>query len=164
MSDETDVPTVEDPTAAIAERLGAALHNRAVTLGIAESLTGGLLVQALARVSGSGEWLQGAVVAYASSVKHDLLAVSADKVVSQLAAEEMARAARACLGADVAVAVTGASGPDSQDGERPGTVWIGLDDGRTASATLFETSGSPEEVCHETVIEALSTFDASGPW
>jgi nicotinamide-nucleotide amidase len=155
MSNETDVEMLEDPTEAIAERLGAALRERGATIGIAESLTGGLLVQALARVSGSGEWLQGAVVAYASSVKHDLLAVSADKVVSQVAAEEMARAARERLGADVAVAVTGAAGPDRQDGERPGTVWIGVDDGRTVGAKLFETGGSPEEVCHETVVEAL---------
>jgi nicotinamide-nucleotide amidase len=135
--------------------LGKVLEERGLTIAVAESLTGGLLVQALARVSGSGQWLQGAVVAYASSVKHDLLAVSATKVVSQLAAEEMARGARERLGADIAVSVTGAAGPDPQDGEPPGTVWIGIDDGRTADAAFFDVGGSPEDVCHETVLLAL---------
>jgi nicotinamide-nucleotide amidase len=72
----------------------------------------------------------GGVVAYASSVKKDLLGVTAEKVVSRQAAEEVATGARFRLGADVAVAVTGVAGPDRQDGEPPGTVWIGVDDGR----------------------------------
>jgi nicotinamide-nucleotide amidase len=155
MSDTTTSGTVEDRTAAIAEQLGALLQDGDRTIAIAESLTGGMLVQALARVSGSGQWLRGAVVAYASAVKHDLLAVTAEKVVSQLAAEEMARSVRQRLGADVAVSVTGAAGPDPQDGEPPGTVWIGVDDGRAVTATRVQLDGSPEDVCHQTVLAAL---------
>ena len=151
MNDETS----DDGTSRVAERLGRVLHERGASIGIAESLTGGLLVQSLARVSGSGDWLQGAVVAYASSVKHGLLGVTAEKVVSQRSAEEMARAARRGLGADVGLAVTGAAGPEPQDGEPPGTVWIGIDDGRTVAAELFETQGTPEDVCRQTVTEAL---------
>jgi nicotinamide-nucleotide amidase len=141
--------------AALAERLGQLLEQRRGSIAVAESLTGGLLVQALARVEGSGEWLLGGVVAYASSVKHELLGVTAEKVVSRRAAEEMATGVRARLGADIAVAVTGAAGPDSQDGEPPGTVWIGVDDGVRSRAELYTTDGSPTDVCERTVVEAI---------
>src|SRR4051794_1767495 len=83
-------------------RLGRILTRRTHTLAVAESLTGGLLVQELARTEGSGEWLRGGVVAYASEVKYELLGVTAAKVVSAAAAQQMARGALAVLGADVA--------------------------------------------------------------
>jgi nicotinamide-nucleotide amidase len=51
--------------------------------------------------------------------------------------------------------VTGVAGPDPQDDEPPGTVWIGVDDGTTSSAGLFLTTGSPPEICAATVEEAL---------
>jgi nicotinamide-nucleotide amidase len=151
MSVMGDAGCVDD----VAERVGRLLVERGRSIAVAESLTGGLLVQALARVSGSGDWLVGGVVAYASSLKRDLLGVTADKVVSREAARQMATGVRRRLGAEVAIAVTGVAGPDRQDGERPGTVWIGTDDGVTADASLFTTSGSPSEVCEHTVVEAL---------
>jgi PncC family amidohydrolase len=145
----------DDDDSAIAEAVGRLLLDRGRWIGVSESLTGGLLVQALARVEGSGDWLTGGVVAYASTVKRDLLGVTACKVVSRESAMEMASGARRRLGADVAVSVTGVAGPDPQDGEPPGTVWIGLDDGLSVTAELFITSGSASEVCAQTVSEAL---------
>jgi nicotinamide-nucleotide amidase len=139
----------------VAARLGLLLSQRRWTIAVAESLTGGLLVQALARAEGSGDWLLGGVVAYATSVKHELLDVSAASVVSELAAAQMASAVRRRLGSDIALAVTGVAGPEPQDGEPPGTVWIGVDSGAAATATLFRTSGTPSEICDRTVIEAL---------
>jgi PncC family amidohydrolase len=139
----------------MAEEVGRLLLDRGRSIGVSESLTGGLLVQALARVEGSGDWLTGGVVAYNSTVKRDLLGVTACKVVSRESAMEMASGARRRLGADVAVSVTGVAGPDPQDGEPPGTVWIGLDDGLSVTAELFITSGSASEVCAQTVSEAL---------
>jgi nicotinamide-nucleotide amidase len=145
----------DDDDSAIAEAVGRLLLDRGRWIGVSESLTGGLLVQALARVEGSGDWLTGGVVAYNSTVKRDLLGVTACKVVSRESAMEMASGARRRLGADVAVSVTGVAGPDPQDGEPPGTVWIGLDDGLSVTAELFITSGSASEVCAQTVSEAL---------
>ena len=139
----------------VAQRVGRLLVERARSIAVAESLTGGLLVQALARVTGSADWLLGGVVAYAASVKHEVLGVTAHKVVSGEAAQQMATGVRRRLRADVAVAVTGVAGPAGQDGERPGTVWIGTDDGVTATASLFTISGTPSEVCERTVVEAL---------
>jgi nicotinamide-nucleotide amidase len=109
----------------------------------------------MAKAEGSGDWLRGGVVAYASEVKRDLLGVAAAKVVSAAAAEQMARGALDVLGADVAVAVTGVGGPDPQDGEPPGTVWIGLADAQGANAELLQGSGGPEEICQQTIDAAI---------
>jgi nicotinamide-nucleotide amidase len=151
----SDAVSASDDDSAMAEEVGRLLLDRGRWIGVSESLTGGLLVQALARVEGSGDWLTGGVVAYASTVKRDLLGVTAYKVVSRKSAMEMASGARRRLGADVAVSVTGVAGPDPQDGEPPGTVWIGLDDGLSVTAEPFITSGSASEVCAQTVSEAL---------
>ena len=62
---------------------------------------------------------------------------------------------RRLLGADIAVAVTGVAGPDPQDGRPPGEVWIGLDDGHAVHAVLLQAAGTPEEICEQTVVEAL---------
>ena len=154
----------------LADDIGRLLQQQGASIAVAESLTGGLLVQALARTSGSGEWLAGGIVAYATEVKRRLLDVTAPKVVSAECAEQMATGVRERLAADVAVAVTGVGGPDAQDGEPPGTVWIAVDSGSGPRAVLLETEGDPSAICGASVSEALrqvadalrrSTGDAS---
>jgi len=139
-----------------AERLGDLLEDAGRSIGVAESLTGGLLVQALARQKGSGDWLAGGVVAYQRSVKYDLLDVRATKVVSSEAAAQMASSARRRLGSDVGLAVTGVAGPDPQDGEPPGTVWIAVDIGSGPVTQLLKLgSEDPQEICRLAVIESI---------
>jgi PncC family amidohydrolase len=135
----------------IGRRLSAGEHR----IAVAESLTGGLLVQELAKVQGSSDWLTGGVVAYQTAVKHCVLGVEAATVVSAEAAAQMASGVRRLLGADVAVAVTGVAGPDPQEGRPPGEVWIGLHDGEAARAVLLHAAGTPEQICEQTVREAL---------
>ena len=158
-------PLLSAQTSELAAQLGVALRSRGWSIGVAESLTGGLLVQALARTDGSGDWLQGGIVAYATAVKHQLLDVAASKVVSRAAAEQMATGARRALDADLAISVTGVAGPEEQDGEPPGTVWIGVDDGSTVDAGHFTATGSPKDICRATVAEALrrALAAADGP-
>jgi len=139
----------------LAAGIGEVLHARGASIAVAESLTGGLLVQALARTSGSGEWLAGGLVSYATEVKRNLLEVTAPKVISAECAEQMAAGVRRLLGSDVAVAVTGVAGPDTQDDEPPGTVWIAVDHGRGPAATLLRTEGDPTDICNASVAEAL---------
>ncbi len=67
-----------DDTDRAVARLGELLSRQGRTIGIAESLTGGLLVQALARQQGSGDWLRGGVVAYQRSVKHGTVWLGVD--------------------------------------------------------------------------------------
>jgi nicotinamide-nucleotide amidase len=132
------------------EELAGTLTDRGLTLAVAESLTGGLLTEVLARGPGASEWLRGGVVAYASEVKHDVLGVRPGPVVSEAAALDMARGAARVLGADVGLAVTGVGGPDPQDDQPPGTVWMALHEGGTTQAHLHRFPGSPAEICDAT--------------
>jgi nicotinamide-nucleotide amidase len=104
----------------------AACAARGWTLGVAESLTGGLIAARIVDVPGASQTFQGAVVSYAADVKRSVLGVTAEHLVSAECAREMAEAARRVLGADVGISATGAAGPTEHDGQPPGTVWFGL--------------------------------------
>ncbi len=106
--------------------VGHLLRAEGLTLGVAESLTGGLVGSRLSNVVGSSEWFRGSVVAYASEVKFDLLGVPEGPVVSEESARAMALGARKVLEADVGISVTGVAGPADQDGQPPGTVFCGV--------------------------------------
>jgi nicotinamide-nucleotide amidase len=107
------------------------LRARGLTLGLAESLTGGMMGSRVADVPGASDVFRGSIVSYASDVKFDVLGVPAGPVVSLDAAAAMAAGARRVLGADVGIGVTGVAGPDEQEGHPVGTVFIALDLGPT---------------------------------
>jgi nicotinamide-nucleotide amidase len=115
---------VDDETMEFA--VAALLDGHGLTLGLAESVTGGLLASRLTDVAGISGVFRGSVVAYDSAVKFDVLGVDEGPVVSATAAEQMAVGARRVLGADVGLAITGVAGPAEQDGMPVGTVFIGL--------------------------------------
>jgi len=102
------------------------LCQRDLTLGLAESLTGGRVAARLAAVPGAGDALMGAIVGYHQNVKRSVLGVTADRVVSEESAKQMAEGARRVLGADIGLGVTGVAGPDKLEGQPVGTVWFGL--------------------------------------
>jgi nicotinamide-nucleotide amidase len=113
---------VDDET--MEHAVGALLLERGWTLGIAESLTGGLVASRIVDVPGASRWFRGGLVSYASEVKYDVLGVSEGPVVSEEAAIEMASGARRMFGADVGLGVTGVAGPDPQEGMPVGTVFL----------------------------------------
>ena len=119
-------------------------HN--VTVAVAESLTGGNVATALAAAKAASQWFRGSLVAYASGVKHEVLGVPEGPVVSAEAAETMAGGVRKLLRADVAVGVTGAGGPEPQDGQPPGTVFVAVDDGSERRVQHLSLEGEPPEV------------------
>ena len=138
-----------------AERIAAAARDRHLTIATAESLTGGRISSVLGAAPSASEWYRGSVVAYASSVKHGLLRVPDGPVVSEPSARAMASTVADLLGADLAVAVTGAGGPQPQDGQPPGTVWFGVfTDGRVR-AELRHFDGDPGDVVDATTMHAL---------
>jgi nicotinamide-nucleotide amidase len=102
------------------------LRDRGWSLGLAESVTGGLVAGRLTGVPGASEVFRGAVVSYASDVKFDLLDVSEGPVVTEEAAIEMAEGVRKVLQSDVGLALTGVAGPSEQDGMRPGTLFAAV--------------------------------------
>jgi nicotinamide-nucleotide amidase len=145
----------------LVDRVTELLDAADVTVAVAESLTGGMVASALAEVSGASKWFRGAVVAYASEVKHELLGVPPGPVVSAPAAEAMASGIRRLLAADVAVALTGAGGPDPQDGQPPGTVFFGLSDGeKNQIEHRYFDYRDPGQVCADAVDEAFALLYA----
>ena len=102
------------------------LRSRGLTLGLAESVTGGLISARLTDVPGASDVLRGAVVPYDRALKTTVLGVPDVNAVSSEMAMAMAEGACRVLEADVGLATTGAAGPDPHDGAEAGTVWIGL--------------------------------------
>jgi nicotinamide-nucleotide amidase len=144
-----------DAASALSEQIAADAVRNGLTVAVAESLTAGRIASALGASSDAAVWFRGGVVAYASEVKHAVLAVPEGPVVCERAALSMADAAAELLGADVAVAVTGVGGPGRQDGQPPGTVWLAIAYDDTARAELQRFGGEPADVVQATVVRAL---------
>lgn len=132
------------------------LRARGWSLGLAESVTGGLVAGRITNVPGASQVFVGSVVSYASEVKFDVLGVDRGPVVSEQAAEQMAVGARRVLHADVALSLTGVAGPTEQDGMPVGTLCVGiaLPDGRTVTRTL-RMPGLRDQMRQMSVISSL---------
>ena len=117
---------------------------------------------ALTAVPGSSQVVYGGVASYALSVKHDVLGVSQDTLdtvgaVSAECATQMCSGASRVLGVDIAVSVTGISGPGGAEPGKPvGTVWFGLLSPSGVRAVLRTFSGSREEIRRKAVSVALN--------
>lgn len=111
------------------------LVERGLTVGVAESLTGGLVGARLAEIEGASRWFRGSIVCYDSKVKFDLLDVPEGPVVSAEAAEAMARGACRAMESDAGISVTGVAGPARQEDQPVGTVFMAVAlDGKVESA------------------------------
>src|SRR3954468_23031881 len=132
------------------------LDSHDLTLGLAESISGGLMGARLTDVAGASGFFKGSIVSYASEVKFDLLGVPEGPVVSSEAATAMAAGARRVLGADVGLAVTGVAGPAEQDGQPVGTVFIGLALDDDVESVQLRLPGDRRRIREFTVISALN--------
>jgi len=134
-----------------------ACRRRGWSLGVAESLTGGLVGARIATVAGASATFRGSIASYATEVKRAVLGVEADSVVSREAAVEMADGARRVLGCDVALSLTGVAGPDEQDGQPVGTVWFGLAlPGHPTEAVSGRLPGDRERIRQFATISGLN--------
>ncbi len=104
----------------------AACEAKGWTLGVAESLTGGLVGARITNIAGASRAFRGGIASYATDVKRDVLGVTAEHVVSADCAIEMAEGVQRLLGCDVAISTTGVAGPEEQDDQPVGTVWFGI--------------------------------------
>jgi nicotinamide-nucleotide amidase len=149
----------------VADDVVRSLIERRLTIAVAESLTGGLLVAALVSVPGASAVVRGGVVAYATPLKHQLLGVDADLLaengpVDPEVARQMAAGARERLAVDgepaaIGLSTTGVAGPDPQHGHPVGEVWLGLADARGAEARRLELGGDRAAIRAGTVDAAL---------
>jgi nicotinamide-nucleotide amidase len=114
----------------LAQAVGRMLQRRGLTLATAESCTGGYLSAQLTANSGSSAYFKGGIVAYANSLKMNLLGVSEALLdehgaVSEATVRAMVGGAIQATGADVAVAISGIAGPGGGSPTKPvGTIWI----------------------------------------
>lgn len=152
---------IPDRVADLATVIAEACASRNLSIGTAESLTGGAIASALSAAPSASDWFAGSVVAYSTRVKHELLRVSDGPVVTESAAREMATGARRLLGADIVVSVTGAGGPEGQDGREPGTVCFAVAAGDGVKAETRQFSGSPEDVVLSAVEHSLALLHAA---
>jgi nicotinamide-nucleotide amidase len=145
----------------VEELVLGACRERGWTLATAESSTGGLVAARVTSVPGSSDVFLGAVVAYANEVKEQELDVPADVLerhgaVSAETAAAMAAGARARLGADVAVAVTGIAGPGGGSDEKPvGLVYLNAQSPEGGSARELNLPGTREAVRGRATAAAL---------
>lgn len=147
-----------------------ALESRGFKLAIAESLTGGLLASEFVSVPGASKVLLGAIVAYQTGLKHELLGVSRTLLENQGAvdpevAAQMAAGVRTKLANKtntdealvIGVATTGVAGPDEQHGVSVGTVYVAVSGPGAIgdSVFAFEFSGGREAIRAATVSQAI---------
>lgn len=136
-----------------------ALEARGWTLGTAESATGGIIAARITAVPGSSRVFRGAVVAYHTDAKRDVLDVDAGLIaehgaVSEPVALAMAEGAAGRLGVDVVVATSGAAGPDPH-GKPVGTMVIAVRTPERRVARTLKMPGDRERVRTYTTTAAL---------
>ncbi|MEU5365779.1 CinA family protein [Streptomyces sp. NPDC005925] len=138
------------------------------TLAVAESLTGGLVAAEITSIPGASRVFRGSVTAYATELKQELLGVdpgllSSHGAVDARVAAQMAAGVRVALGTDWGIATTGVAGPDPQDGQPVGTVFVAVDGplgGGSGTAgggkvTSLRLNGDRAEIRRETVRSVL---------
>jgi nicotinamide-nucleotide amidase len=149
----------------VAAEVIAELTRRRLTIAVAESLTGGLVVAELVSVPGASAVVRGGIVAYGTAIKATLLGVDArllaehgavhPEVATQMAAGVRDRLAVDGVPASVGISTTGVAGPDPQDGQPVGTVYVGVSLGESTSILALALTGSRQAIREQVVSESL---------
>lgn len=145
----------------IENEIGKKLIKANQTLGLAESITGGLLSSRFTSFSGSSNYFKGSIVAYSSSIKENILGVKLGtikkhSVVSSNVANEMAIEAKKILGSDYAISTTGNAGPTKGDSNQSiGKIFISIATPNNVKSFEFNFGKNREKNIHKTVNKAL---------
>ena len=150
----------------IARELVDRLTARGLTVATAESLTGGLVSAAIIDVPGASRVMRGGIVAYDTRAKHTLVGVderllSERGAVDPRVAEQLAEGVRTAftldgVAADMGISTTGVAGPDPQDGQPVGTVFVGVAMAGESRVSQFLFEGDRASIRAATVQAALS--------
>jgi nicotinamide-nucleotide amidase len=140
---------------ALASAIAEVAHKHGHSVAAAESITAGNIAFALATGANASEWFTGSIVAYRTALKRQLLGVTAQHVITAECAIQMMKGVLAVTRADVGVATTGAGGPDEEEGQPPGTVFICV--GTAVEHAVFEHhfTGEPAAVVSLATTAAL---------
>lgn len=140
----------EDKT--VSQVLGELLTERELTVGTAESCTGGNIAHSITTNAGSSAYYLGSVVCYSNDVKAEVLKVSRNNLsrygaVSREVVEDMARGISRLMHSDCALATSGIAGPDGGTKFKPvGTVWMAAKYGEKVVSELIQFKGDREHV------------------
>ncbi len=146
----------------LAETVIELCRQQRLTIGVAESCTGGMLGQRLTAVAGSSDVFLGGIIAYDNGVKEAHLDVPHDTIaahgaVSTETAAAMAAGVRRRLGASLGISITGIAGPGGGTPEKPvGTVCVAIDGNGVTSAKSLRLIGDRDEVRQRSAQSALN--------
>lgn len=110
--------------------IGDILYDSGLTVGTAESCTGGRIAEGIIAIPGASNYFKGGIICYADEVKENLLHVDAQLIADETAvneevARQMVRGTIQVLGVDYAIAATGFAGPGGGTPQIPvGTIWL----------------------------------------
>jgi nicotinamide-nucleotide amidase len=144
-----------DEAQKLAEQVGHLARIRGINVAVAESLTSGTIACHLGAAPQASSWFAGGVVAYAAEVKFKVLDVEPGPVVTARCAAQMATGVRRLLNADFAVAVTGVGGPQPDEGQPAGTVYVAATGGSHENVSQHRFDGDPAQVLELSTIAAL---------
>ncbi|HET7823670.1 MAG TPA: CinA family protein [Ornithinibacter sp.] len=148
----------------VADAVVTLLRELDLSVGTAESLTGGLVCGALTGVPGASTVVRGGVVAYVSEVKADVLGVDRDLLaregaVCEPVAAQLADGIRRVLGCAVGVSTTGVAGPDPADGQPVGTVFVGVSGPWGILVERLALTGDRAEIRAASVLAVLTLLE-----
>ena len=138
--------------ASLEGEIGELLRLHSLSLAVAESATAGLISARIVNIAGASEYFVGGVVAYANSVKENILGIpgqvlSRDGAVSEATAIEMAEGVRRLLSADIGISDTGVAGPNGSTPMKPiGLFYLGLAAGTGPRVQEFFFSGTRGQI------------------
>ncbi len=138
------------------------LNENRLTLGTAESLTGGMMTSRLINVPGASDVIKTGFITYSNKSKRKFLGVkrsTLDKygAVSEQCAKEMAKGCAAASKADVSVSLTGIAGPDGGSDEKPvGLTYIGVSVLGKIKVKKYLFSGEREKIRESAAAAALT--------
>ena len=153
---------MDETLSLLSTQVGELLVRQGLSIGTAESCTGGLLSSVITSISGSSAYFKGGVVAYSNEIKERVLGVSHQTLldlgaVSEETAREMAVGVKKLFKTDFALSTTGVAGPTGGTSLKPvGLVWIGLSTPVGTKAYECHFDGTRLEVMASTVKELLS--------
>jgi nicotinamide-nucleotide amidase len=140
--------------------LVAELLDKHLTIAVAESLTGGLVMARLTAIPGCSDAVVGGVVAYEVALKSRILGVDPELLerrgpVDPQVAEQMAIGVRRLTGASIAVATTGEAGPESATGKPVGLFFVAVDSDAGTVVHRHQADGERPEIREAAVVAAV---------
>ena len=146
----------------IEEVVGEILLERGLTIGLAESCTGGYVAHRITSVPGSSRYYEGSVVTYSYRLKTEVLGVASDVLekngaVSEPVVEQMVRGVIDRLGVDTGISISGIAGPGGGLPDKPvGTVWVSVSDGERVHSHRYQLTPHRMENIRITSVVALN--------